>query len=224
MPGIVGFIAKQGCQEDFSTLESMVRCMMHERFYRSGTHVEAGLGLWIGWISEDGSFSDCLPIWNEEKNVCLIFAGEDFADAFDIKSLRSKGHLFDPDDASYLVHSYEEAGCKFFEKLNGPFSGILIDLREEKAVLFNDRYGLNRIYYHENDRGFYFASEAKSLLKVLPGTRRLDPVGLGEFLSCGCVLQNRTLFSGIELLPAGAAWTFRRGYGVVKKAYFEKEI
>jgi asparagine synthase (glutamine-hydrolysing) len=223
MPGIVGFIAKQGCQEDRSNLDAMVRCMMHERFYRSGTHVDGRLGLSIGWICEDGSFSDCLPVWNEEKNVCLIFAGEDFADPSDIDRLRANGHHFDSGNASYLVHLYEEAGLQFFEKLNGPFCGMLIDLREEKAVLFNDRYGLNRIYYHQNERGFYFASEAKSLLKILPTTRRLDPVGLGEFLSCGCVLQNRTLFSGIELLPAGSAWTFLQGPGVAKRAYFEKE-
>ena len=34
-------------------------------------------------------------------------------------------------------------------------------------VLFNDRYGLNRVYYHEEADAFYFASEAKSLLSVL---------------------------------------------------------
>jgi asparagine synthase (glutamine-hydrolysing) len=224
MPGIIGIIAKQSCQDNFTMLDSMVRCMMHERFYRSGTYVNARLGLWIGWICHDGSFSDCLPIWNEDKSVCLIFAGEVFAAQSDIERLRTDGHKFDSDNASYLVHLYEESGLKFFEKLNGPFSGVLIDFREERAVLFNDRYGLNRIYYHENDRGFYFASEAKSLLKVLPNTRRLDAAGLGEFLSCGCALQNRTLFSGIVLLPSGSAWTFLQDHRVVKTTYFAQEL
>jgi asparagine synthase (glutamine-hydrolysing) len=223
MPGIVGIIAKQSDSSNPSMLHSMVKCMMHEWFYTSGTYVNDQFGLWIAWICHDGSFSDCLPVWNEEQNVCLIFAGEDFADPSDIECLRTKGHKFEPDDASYLVHLYEELGLNFLENLNGPFSGVLIDLKEERTVLFNDRYGLNRVYYHESDRGFYFASEAKSLLKVLPRTRRMDEVGIGEFLCCGSVLQNRTLFAEISLLPGGAAWTFRRRGGIVKGSYFDKE-
>ena len=114
-------------------------------------------------------------------------------------------------------------GCEFLEKLNGWFSGVLLDLREQKLVLFNDRYGVNRIYYHEDARGFYFSSEAKALLKILPGTRQLDPRSLGEVLSCEAVLENRSLFSGISLLPAGSAWVFSRGEPVKKKAYFKQE-
>ena len=108
------------------------------------------------------------------------------------------------EDASYLVCLYEEMGLGFLERLNGWFSGVLVDLRQQTVVVFNDRYGLNRVYYHEAPDGFYFSSEAKSLLKVLPGLRRLDCRGVAETVSCGCVLQNRTLFSGISLLPGGS--------------------
>ena len=114
-------------------------------------------------------------------------------------------------------------GYGFLEKLNGWFSGVLLDLREQKFVLFNDRYGVNRIYYHEDKAGFYFSSEAKSLLKILPATRQLDLRSLGELFSCEAVLENRSLFSGIALLPPGSAWVFSRGEPVKKKAYFKRE-
>jgi asparagine synthase (glutamine-hydrolysing) len=204
-------------------LQSMVKCMMHEPFYTKGTYVNEEIGLWTGWANQEGSFADCLPIWNEEKNICLLFSGEDFASQADIDALRARGHEFRSDDASYLVHLYEEMGCEFLEKLNGWFSGVLVDLREQKFVLFNDRYGVNRVYYHENARGFYFSSEAKSLLKILPGTRQLNLRSLGELLSCEAVLQNRTLFSGISLLPNGSSWVFSRGEPVKRKAYFKQE-
>jgi asparagine synthase (glutamine-hydrolysing) len=100
---------------------------------------------------------------------------------------------------------------------------VLVDFREQKLVLFNDRYGVNRVYYHENAGGFYFASEAKSLLKVLPATRQVDLRSLGEVLCCEAVLQNRSLFSGISLLPPGSAWVFSRGEPVKKKTYFKQE-
>jgi asparagine synthase (glutamine-hydrolysing) len=223
MPGIVGIISQSPSEQYDALVESMVKCLRHEPFYTDGTYVNKEFGLWSGWACHKGAFGDCLPIWNEKKDICLLFSGEDFADQTDIDALRTRGHEFGSDDASYLVHLYEEMGCAFLEKLNGWFSGVLLDLRERKLVLFNDRFGVNRIYYHEDSRGFYFSSEAKSLLKILPGTRQLDLRSLGEVLCCEAVLQNRSLFSGISLLPPGSAWVFSRGEPVKKKSYFKQE-
>ncbi len=183
-------------------------------------------GAWggLGWACRGGSFSDCLPVWNEAKDVCLVFCGESFFEPSDLAQLVAKGHSFNPENASALVHLYEEKGLGFLDKLNGWFSGLILDLRQKKAVLFNDRYGLNRIYYHENDTGFYFSSEAKSLLKVLPELRSFDPEGLAEVLSCGCALQNRTLFRGISLLPGGSVWEFASGQSARKEVYFNRRI
>jgi asparagine synthase (glutamine-hydrolysing) len=224
MPGIVGIISKHGSSTEWRPLiQSMVECMTHEAFYVSGTYINEGLGLWSGWACHQGAFGDCLPIWNEKKDICLLFSGEDFTDQADVDALRTRGHDFNSNDASYLVHLYEEMGYGFLEKLNGWFSGVLLDLREQKFVLFNDRYGVNRIYYHEDSRGFYFASEAKALLKILPSTRQLDLRSLGEVLCCEAVLQNRTLFSGISLLPPGSSWVFSKAEPVKKKTYFKRE-
>jgi asparagine synthase (glutamine-hydrolysing) len=201
----------------------MVKCLIHEPFYTDGTYVNEEIGLWSGWACYNEALGDCLPIWNEKKDICLLFSGEDFADQADVDALRTRGHEFRSDNASYLVHLYEEVGYEFLEKLNGWFSGVLLDLREQKFILFNDRYGVNRIYYHEDARGFYFSSEAKALLKILPGTRQLDLRSLGEVLCCEAVLQNRSLFSGISLLPPGSSWVFSRGEPVKKKRYFKQE-
>jgi asparagine synthase (glutamine-hydrolysing) len=223
MPGIVGIISQRPSERYDALVKSMVKCLIHEAFYTNGTYVNKEFGLWSGWACHKGAFEDCLPIWNEKKDICLLFSGEDFSDQTDIDALRTRGHEFGSDDASYLVHLYEEAGYEFLEKLNGWFSGVLVDLREQKFILFNDRYGVNRLYYHEDSSGFYFSSEAKALLKILPGTRQLDLRSLGEALSCEAVLQNRSLFSGISLLPAGSAWVFSRGEPVKKKTYFKQE-
>jgi asparagine synthase (glutamine-hydrolysing) len=224
MAGIAGIIRKEWNADATSTLARMLACMARERFEVSGTWIHEAAGVGLAWVCQRGSFSDCLPIWNEARNICLVFCGESFADRGTIQSLAAKGHQFDPDDAGYLVHLYEERGFEFLEQLNGWFSGVLVDLRESQTVLFNDRYGLKRIYYHQDADGFYFASEAKSLLKVAPQTRRLDPQGLGEFLSCGCVLQNRTLFSGIAILPGGVRWTFRPDASCRKESYFTPDL
>src|SRR5437762_4800336 len=224
MPGIVGIVSQRPSAEYYALVKSMVKCLKHEPFYTDGTYINEELGLWSGWACHQGAFEDCLPIWNEKKDICLLFSGEDFADEVEIDALRMHGHQFGSDDASYLVHMYEEMGYKFLEKLNGWFSGLLLDLREKKLVLFNDRYGVNRIYYHEIPDGFYFSSEAKALLKILPATRQLNLRSLSELVCCEAVLQNRSLFSGISLLPGGSSWVFSPGEPVKKKTYFKPDV
>jgi asparagine synthase (glutamine-hydrolysing) len=223
MPGIAGIIGSGQRVENLSALRSMVECMQHESFYSSGTYSNDRLRFSVGWACLKGSFSDCLPIWNENKDVLLILSGEDFTDRATIESAGVGGRHQNLENASYLVHLYEQMGPKFFEALNGRSSGLLADFREGKVMLFNDRYGLNRIYFHEGSDGFYFASEAKSLLKVLPSLRELDLRSLGELFSCGCVLENRTLFPGISLLPPASVWTFSRDGRLKKESYCNLE-
>jgi asparagine synthase (glutamine-hydrolysing) len=109
---------------------------------------------------------------------------------------------------NWLINLYEEQGIRCLEKLNGTFCGLLIDRRKHKAFLFNDRYGIGRIYWHEDNGSLYFASEAKALLQILPELRSFDDEGVGQFLKFGCTLGTRTLFKGIQTIPGGSVWRF----------------
>lgn len=224
MPGILGIIGCGNHDLKVKKIQDMIKPMLHEPYYSYGTYFNNNLGVYIGWVSHNDSFDSCNPIWNETNDICIIFSGENFIDQFEIDLLRKKGHFFEPDNASYLVHLYEELDGEFIKKLNGRFSGIIIDTRQAKFILFNDRYGLGRIYKYDAASCFYFASEAKALLNVLPELRQLNFRSLGEFFSCGCTLQNRTLFSEISLLPPGSAWTFSSSKETLKEIYFSKEV
>lgn len=224
MPGIVGIISKKSRERNKKDLDLMLNTMLHEPFYTSGKYVNQELGLYVGWICHEGSFCDCMPVYNEENNLILIFTGETFANTYEIEQLKRKGHKFNESSANYLIHLYEEHDEAFLGKLNGWFCGLLVDLRKSKIILFNDRFGMQRLYYHESQDEFLFASEAKSLLAVRRELKQLDFKSLGEFFSCGCSLENRTLFHNVFLLPGSSAWTFNNGNIVEKKQYFNKDI
>lgn len=223
MPGIAGIIQQTPAPERSTQVLEMAKRMRHERRWRCG-HLEFGrLNLAAGWACRQGTFADCPPVWNEDRTVCLIFNGEEYSVGDELSTLKLAGHREVRDDASALVHWYEELDEEFFVRLNGWFSGLLVDLRHGTATLFNDRYGLSRVYCYESPEGFFFASEAKSLLSVLPHLREIDEKGLAEYFSCGCVLQNRSLFRDVTLLPGGSAWTFHRDGRVEKCRYFSPE-
>jgi len=220
LPGIVGLITNRPRARAEQELRAMLDSLRHESFYASGVWIDAANGIYVGWVAREGSFADGMPLQNESGEVTLVFSGEEFPEPGTASALRARGHAVAQDGPSYLVHRYEEEP-DFPKGLNGRFHGLLADRARGTAMLFNDRFGLQRIYYHEAKDAFYFAAEAKAILKVRPGLRSTDPRGLGEFIVCGCVLENRTLFSDISVLPPGSTWMFRGGALEKKAAYFE---
>jgi asparagine synthase (glutamine-hydrolysing) len=185
--------------------------MEHEPFYDSGIHFVPEMGIYAGWVAQENSFAARQVFFNERKDVALLFSGECFVDPEARAELKHKGHEFGGAAGDSLVHLYEEQNDRFFEKLNGLFSGLLIDKRQNRAFLFNDRYGVERIYWHETGDAIYFASEAKALLRILPELRAFDEEGVAQFLTFGCTLEQRTLFRGVQLLPGGSLWSFESG-------------
>ena len=220
MPGIVGLITRLPREWAEPQLCRMLETLRHETFYTSGVWIDEDHGVYAGWVARQGSFADGMPLRNEAGDVTLVFSGEEFPEPGIPTTLRERGHRVAPDGASYLVDRYKEEP-DFPKGLNGRFHGLAVDGRRGTALLFNDRFGLQRLYYHEAKEGFYFAAEAKAILKVRPELRNIDQRGLGEFVVCGCVLENRTIFPGIYLLPPGSAWLFRNGMLEKKASYFE---
>src|SRR5579863_1597553 len=222
MPGIVGLITQKQRECAEQELRRMVAAVRHESFYEVGTWADESLGVYVGWAARKGSFSDGMPLRNERGDVSLVFSGEEFSAPETICRLKQQGHALEATGPSYLVHLYEEDHT-FPAGLNGRFHGLLGDRTRGTATVFNDRYGMHRIYYHESKDAFYFAAEAKAILAVRPELRRADPQGLGELISCGCALENRTIFDGIQVLPAGSAWVFRNGALEGKASYFQPQ-
>ncbi len=220
MPGIVGLITKMGRQDAEAQLRSMVRALQHESFYVSGTCIDEHQSLYIGWVARKGSFADTMPLHNEQGDLTLVFSGEDYPDPGAESRLRDRGHSFDPGTASYLVHQAEE-DADFPRGLNGRFHGCLSNRTSGAVTLFNDRYGMHRLYYHEAKDAFYFAAEAKAILAVKPELRAFDPEGFAEYITCGCTLENKSLFKDVGVLPPASAWTFRNGALERKAAYFD---
>ena len=220
MPGIVGLITKRPPEWAEQQLARMIKPLLHESFYVHGSWKDDAMGVYVGWVARKGSFAEEMPIRNELDDVALIFSGEDYPEPGIARRLKERGHGCEEDGPSYLVHLYEE-DPDFFRYLNGRFQGLVADRGRGEVTLFNDRFGLQRVYYHEAPDGFYFSAEAKSILAVRPEFRSVDPRGLGEYIACGCVLENRTLFQGIHALPPASAWSFRNAVLEKKATYFE---
>ncbi len=222
MPGIVGLITKLPKEQAKRELLAMVGTLRHESFYVTGTWIDEELGVYVGWSVQKNSFADEMPLTNETGNVVLVFAGQEFPEPGTAARLTARGHVLDSKEASYLVHQYEE-DRSFPSGLNGFFHAMLADKTRGTVSLMNDRYGMQRLYYHQSKDAFYFAAEAKAILAVRPELRAAEAASLGELIALGAVLENRSLFQGISVLPNASLWTFRNGAVEHKGTYFDPQ-
>jgi len=219
MPGLVGLITHAPRARAEAELLRMVAALRHKRTYVSGTWIDESLGLYVGWVEREGTAAAGLPYRNETGDLVLVFSGEEYPEPGAAARLKERGHRVHISDRSYLVHQAEDEP-DFLKNLNGRFHGILADRRNGIVTLFNDRYGMHRVYCHESKDSFYFAAEAKAILAVRPELRAVDGRGVAEFISCGCALENRTIFKGISLLPIASAWRFEGKALTREEAYF----
>jgi asparagine synthase (glutamine-hydrolysing) len=199
---LAGVITDRPAEEARAMLSTMIASLLHDRFVSYGTHCVPELGCYLGWVSDDDG-GDVEPEVDETGRV-LIFAGEDFSD----------------NGAATRATKSNSGGDRWLRELNGWFAGVLLDAAKKQIVLFNDRYGLHRVYYAQSRGMLTFASEAKALLASHPRTRKLNPTAMGEFVAYGTVLHDRTLFEDVFVLPAGSAWTIESAAAIAKRRYF----
>lgn len=215
MPGIVGIISKRSAQECEGLVNAMLATLQHEWHHGCGRVFSPKLGIYAGWVADRDSFAFNQSGIAERANISLVFAGECFIDQSSPHHRRPHANA----QQRWITQLYNERGDAFVETLNGLFSGLLVDEREEKVLLFNDRYGMERIYWHEANGDFFFATEAKALLRILPELREFDHEGVTQFLTFGCTITPQTLFRGINLLPGGSLFCFQN-HTCHKKRYF----
>jgi asparagine synthase (glutamine-hydrolysing) len=149
------------------------------------------------------------PVWNETKNVAVIFNGE----LYNYRELRDRlalcGHQFSTQsDTEILVHAWEEWGEDCLSELRGMFAFALLDLRMRYATapllfLARDPLGIKPLYYTQTAEGFVFASEVRALLASGVVAKPLSQDALTSYLLFGSVSEPVTMIEGVFSLPPG---------------------
>lgn len=194
-------------------MRAMTAAMRHrgpdEEGLLAGEPRAPGLALGVRRLSIIDLTGGHQPIWNETRDVAVIFNGE----IYNYRELRERlslcGHRFaTQSDTEILVHAWEEWGEDSLAELRGMFAFALLDLRERYAtapILFlaRDPLGIKPLYYTQTPQGFVFASEVRALLASGMPPKRLSQDALTAYLLFGSVSEPVTLLEGIFSLPPG---------------------
>jgi asparagine synthase (glutamine-hydrolysing) len=194
-------------------VRAMTAAMRHrgpdEDGFLTGDARAPGLALGMRRLSIIDIAGGQQPIWNEARDVAVIFNGE----LYNYRELREQltlcGHRFaTQSDTEILVHAWEEWGEDALNELQGMFAFALLDLRGRYAtapILFlaRDPLGIKPLYYTQTPEGFAFASEVRALLASGAVPKQLSQDALTSYLLFGSVSEPVTLLEGVFSLPPG---------------------
>ena len=141
------------------------------------------------------------PIWRNSQ-LGIVFNGE----IYNFEHLRSKlsrlGHCFTTlSDTEVALACYEQFDESFVDHLEGMFAVAIIDLKRRRLLLARDRLGKKPLYYGTLRGQFYFASEIKAILAVVPQMPPLNLAAIDQYLSFRYVPWPETIWTGIQKLP-----------------------
>ncbi|KAL0678511.1 hypothetical protein Bca4012_006492 [Brassica carinata] len=158
-----GILALLGCSDDSQAkrvrvLELSRRGPDWSGIYQNGFNYLAHQRLAI--IDPD---SGDQPLFNEDKSIVVTVNGE----IYNHEELRKglKNHKFHTgSDCDVIAHLYEEHGENFVDMLDGIFSFVLLDTRDNSFMVARDAVGVTSLYIGWGlDGSLWVSSEMKGL-------------------------------------------------------------
>lgn len=109
-------------------------------------------------------------------------------------------------DGQLIFAALERWGQDAFAKFIGDFAVALWDIQNRRLLLARDQRGRRTLYYHHGKDFVAFATTYPALL-ALPGVpRKIDELGVADFLVLNMKHPVNTLYEGVRRVPkAGSA-------------------
>src|SRR5271169_3759936 len=211
--GICGVAFASQSKDAELRVRAMAAAMRHrgpdEEGFLIGDARAPGLALGMRRLSIIDLAGGRQPVWNETRDVAVIYNGE----LYNYRELRDRlallGHRFaTQSDTEILVHAWEEWGEECLTELRGMFAFALLDLRGRFATapllfLARDPLGIKPLYYTQTAEGFAFASEVRALLASGIVPKKISQDALTSYLLFGSASEPVSLVEGVFSLPPG---------------------
>jgi len=217
--GIAGICGiTKPCNTSVEMLHKMVNIIGYRGPDEVGIYIDDWAGLGHTRLSVIDLSGGTQPIHNENKSLWIIYNGEIFNYIELRQQLESKGHIFYTNsDTEVLLHMYEQYGSDCLEQLNGQFAFAIWDNIKRELFAARDHVGILPLYFTKVGDVLLFASEIKSLFINQNVPKEIDPIAIDQIFTFWTTLKGRTVFEGIDELPAGHYLKISKGRIEIKK-------
>lgn len=208
MCGINGFVSKK--YQDTKITSEILEKMNHEIIHRgpdqdgvfNENNQEFSVGMAMRRLSIIDLSTGKQPIFSFDTQKVIVFNGE----VYNYKLLRQK-YLSDYNfktnsDTEVVIALYEKYGVASFGMLDGMFAFSIYDKNLNKIFIARDFFGEKPLYYTLNKDSFYWCSELKSMMKVLPYKPKISKQGLNLYFQLTYIPAPYTIYESVLKLEA----------------------
>ena len=227
MCGFCAFYDKTKKDNKKKIIKDMADRIKHRGPDSDGYYVDENIAMGFRRLSIIDLKGGNQPLYNEDKNIVVMFNGEIYNFQELREELKKHNHIFTTNsDTEVIVHGYEEYGTNVFNKLRGMFGIIIYDKKNKTLVGARDYFGIKPVYYYNHNGLFMVGSEIKSFLSHPDFKKELNNKVLGLYLSYGTNHLEETFFKYTKKLKPGHYFIYKNGKIDVKsyfKLSYEKE-
>ena len=145
------------------------------------------------------------PMISPDGRYVLIFNGEIINSNSLRKYLIDKGCKFESShsDTEVLLNLLIVKGAACINELNGMFSFILYDSKEEKLLVARDRMGIKPLYKLKEGNNLYFCSEIRGILESYDAPTTLNFQSVFNYLSLMYLPDHNSIYNEIKRQKPG---------------------
>ena len=209
MCGINGIITKTSQKEAdiTSTLNKMNNLIIHrgpdEDGFVTQQENDFSLGMSMRRLSIIDLSSGKQPIYSDDKKIVIVFNGEIYNFKILKAELEASGVTFKTtSDTEVILKLYERDGIAAFKLLDGMYGFSIYDQNINKLYIARDFFGEKPLYYTNNNDQFLWASELKSIVKVLETKPKISKKGLNLFLRLTYIPAPYSIYENVHKLEA----------------------
>lgn len=152
--------------------------------------------------------SSDLIIQHQNSDISLVLCGRP-------RLLNHETSSYEPvhssDDINRLLASYRQHGYHFLKELNGSFSIIIFDSRNNLTLLAIDRMGIEQMHYSNIENQLYFSNSLSALSNFPNINKSIKPQSVYNYFYFHCIPSPDTIFQDIYKLKPAEVLIFKNG-------------
>lgn len=188
-----------------------------------GTFIDTGIGLGHRRLSIIDVEGGIQPMFAEQGQVALVFNGEIYNFQSVAETLKEQGVVFDTrSDTEVILKSWLTWGRDCVKHLEGMFTIVIWDARDETFFMARDRLGKKPLYHSVlSDGSLIVGSELKALMCHPLLDMEIDTEAVEDFFAYGYIPDPKSIFKRVKKLPAATTLYWQRGNPCEIKPYWE---
>lgn len=152
------------------------------------------------------------------NDYSIIFNGEIYNYRILKNELNKFYSLKTESDTEVLLLSYLRWGKKMFDKIQGMYSFVIYNQKNNKIFFARDHYGQKPLYFAKNNAQIIFASEIKPIIKLLNTKNLLNVQEVYKYLNFNFHSDSEeTFFKNIHQVKSGHYGTYFKNKLTIKK-------